>query len=115
MFFQVHDEEIDAESQLIELGGEIDLHSAPEFRDRVNSALDAGKTRLLIDFEKATFIDSAAIGVIFEGMRRINASGGTMTVVCTTENVRRVLDIAGVCAAVPVRESREEALAALGA
>jgi anti-sigma B factor antagonist len=33
--FHIQDEEIDSETHVIQLGGEIDLYTAPEFKERM--------------------------------------------------------------------------------
>src|SRR3954447_21050822 len=62
--FSVEDEEIDATTHVVNVAGEVDLYSAPELKERVLSAIDAGKTRIVVDLSKTTFIDSTTLGVL---------------------------------------------------
>ena len=50
MNFHISDEEIDAETQVIELGGEIDLYTAPEFKERMVELIEAGKKRIVVKY-----------------------------------------------------------------
>ena len=43
MNFHIQDEEIDAQTHVIELGGEIDLYTAPEFKERMVELIEDGK------------------------------------------------------------------------
>jgi len=49
---------------MVEVGGEIDLHTAPELRDCLNQAIDAGSRQLVVDLRQASFIDSVALSVL---------------------------------------------------
>lgn len=53
---------------LIELGGEVDLHFSPKLRETILGALKAGKP-LLIDMAKVSYIDSSGIASLVEGFQ----------------------------------------------
>jgi len=73
--FQISDKEIDSETHLIELGGEIDLYTAPEFKERMVQVIEDGKTRVVVDLSEATFIDSTTLGVLVGGVKRLRPLG----------------------------------------
>ena len=113
MNFQISDESIDQDTHLIELGGEVDLYTAPEFKERMVQVIDGGKTRLVVDLSKATFIDSTTLGVLVGGMKRLRPSGGSMALVCDDQNIQKIFEITGLDRVFPIHESREEALSAV--
>jgi anti-sigma B factor antagonist len=76
--------------------GEIDGHAAPPLRDMLMSLAEAGRIRVVVDLSDATFIDSTSIGVLVGHLRRVQAMGGSLSVVCANENVLRTFEIAGV-------------------
>ena len=53
---------------LLELGGEVDLHFSPKLRETVLASLKAGKP-LLIDLGKVSYIDSSGIASLVEGFQ----------------------------------------------
>ena len=53
MNFQINDEQIDADTHVIELGGEIDLYTAPEFKERMVQVIEEGKKQVIVDLSKA--------------------------------------------------------------
>ena len=112
--FQIHDEEIDAETHVIELGGEVDLYTAPEFKERLVQVIEDGKKQLVIDLSKATFIDSTTLGVLVGGVKRLRPVGGSLSLVCTDQNITKIFEITGLDRVFPIHKSRDEALAERG-
>jgi anti-sigma B factor antagonist len=53
---------------LLELGGEVDLHFSPKLRDTILGSLKSGKP-LLIDMAKVNYIDSSGIASLVEGFQ----------------------------------------------
>jgi anti-sigma B factor antagonist len=113
--FHISDEEIDAETQVIELGGEIDLYTAPEFKERMVALIEDGKKRIVVDLSAATFIDSTTLGVLVGGVKRLRPTGGTLALVCTDQNITKIFEITGLDRVFPIHASRDEALAAVAA
>jgi anti-sigma B factor antagonist len=113
MDFRIADREIDATTHLVELGGEIDLYTAPEFKQRVSGAIESGKRRLVVDLSDATFIDSTTLGVLVGAEKQLRASEGTVVLVCPEPNIRKVFDITGLDRVFPMHDTRDAALAEL--
>jgi anti-sigma B factor antagonist len=113
--FHISDEEIDAETQVIELGGEIDLYTAPEFKERMVALIEDGKKRIVVDLSAATFIDSTTLGVLVGGVKRLRPTGGTLALVCTDQNITKIFEITGLDRVFPIHASRDEALTAVAA
>jgi anti-sigma B factor antagonist len=95
------------------LTGEVDIFTAPQFKERLLELLDSGVKRLVVDLGGVTFIDSTALGVLIGGVRRVHSAGGAMTIVVTTRPVERVLSVTGLDRVFSMHQTREEALAAL--
>ena len=110
---RINDEDLDGETRCISVGGAVDLYSAPEFKEALERALDAGSRRLVLDLSEATFIDSTALGVIAGGLRRLGTIGGSLAIVCSHPGPMRVFRVSGFDRFFPVCGSRDEALRAL--
>ena len=115
MNFHIDDESIDAETHVIELGGEVDLYTAPEFKERLVQVIEDGKKQLVVDLSKATFIDSTTLGVLVGGVKRLRPTGGSLALVCTDQNITKIFEITGLDRVFPIHASREEALASVAA
>ncbi len=114
MNFNIQDEEVDAETHVIKLGGEVDLYTAPEFKERMVQVIEDGKKRVVVDLSKATFIDSTTLGVLVGGIKRLRPSGGSLALVCTDQNITKIFEITGLDRVFPIHKSRDEALADRG-
>ena len=110
MNFHIDDESIDAETHVIELGGEVDLYTAPEFKERMVELIESGKKQIVVDLSKATFIDSTTLGVLVGGVKRLRPSGGSLALVCTDQNISKIFEITGLDRVFPIYKSRDEAL-----
>ena len=113
MNFQINDQEIDSDTHVIELGGEVDLYTAPEFKERMVELIEAGKKRIVVDLSQATFIDSTTLGVLVGGVKRLRPSGGSLALVCTDQNISKIFEITGLDRVFPIHGSRDEALSAV--
>ena len=113
MNFTISDQQIDAETHLIELGGEVDLYTAPEFKERMVQVIEEGKKRIVVDLSEATFIDSTTLGVLVGGVKRLRPAGGSLALVCSDQNIQKIFEITGLDRVFPIHESREEALSAV--
>ena len=111
--FSVSSERQDETSGVIVLAGEVDIYTAPRFKESMLEVLDAGVNKLVIDLSGVTFIDSTALGVLIGGLRRLRDSGGEMALVVTTSPVERVLTITGLDKVFTIRDTRAAAFAAL--
>jgi anti-anti-sigma factor len=80
---------------LILASGELDLDAAPAMRHALASLVALGRNHLVIDMSGATFVDSAMMGVLAGHVRQARGTGGSLTVVCSNENVLRTLQVAG--------------------
>jgi len=109
--FKINDEEIDDQTHVISLGGEIDLYTAPEFKERMVELIEAGKRNIVVDLSEATFIDSTTLGVLVGGVKRLRPSGGGLALVCTDQNISKIFEITGLDRVFSIQDSREDALA----
>ena len=113
MNFQISDTAIDDDTHVIELGGEVDLYTAPEFKERMVQVIEDGKKHVVVDLSKATFIDSTTLGVLVGGVKRLRPAGGSLALVCTDDNITKIFEITGLDRVFPIHSSRDEALKAV--
>jgi stage II sporulation protein AA (anti-sigma F factor antagonist) len=99
---------------IIRLEGELDMHSADEFRSTADRALDAsGAAKMLLSLKGVSFIDSSGLGVILGRYKRISMLGGTLLVANVQPQVEKILELAGLSNIVRVYKSETEALESL--
>ncbi len=114
MNFHINDEEIDADTHVIELGGEVDLYTAPEFKERLVQVIEDGKKQLVVDLSKATFIDSTTLGVLVGGVKRLRTNDGQLSLVCSDRNITKIFEITGLDRVFTIYPTRSEALKLIG-
>ena len=100
-------------THVIELSGEVDLVTAPDVADRLNAAIRDGKMKIVIDCTAVTFMDSKMMETLYQALGRLRQHGGELAVVCADERLRRLFEILGLDALMPVRDTREDAVASL--
>ena len=108
------DSRTDGPFQIIEVGGEIDVYTAPRLREAIVTAIEAGHTRLVIDVERVEFLDSTGLGVLVGALKKVRADGGTLDIVCTQERILKIFDITGLDKVFGLHQSVARAIAAHG-
>src|SRR5690349_11154304 len=80
---------------VVEVGGEVDVYTAPRLREAVVSAIDAGNVKLVIDVDRVDFLDSTGVGVLVGALKKVRGEGGTLDIVCTQPRLLKIFDITG--------------------
>lgn len=75
--------------------GEIDFATGPQLKDAISERLDAGDVHLVIDLLDVEFIESTGLGALIGGRRRALALDGSLSLVCTDEQILKVFRITG--------------------
>ena len=70
MNFDVKTEKLSDDQYVISLAGEVDLYTAPEFKQQLLEVIDQGGRDVVVDLSDTTFIDSTTLGVLVGGERR---------------------------------------------
>lgn len=87
---------------VLQVSGELDLHTAPALRDRISELLDGGTTKLAIDLAQVGFMDSSSLGVLVAALKRIRASGGDLALVGVNGSPLKVLALTGIDRMMPM-------------
>jgi anti-sigma B factor antagonist len=95
---------------VVTVTGEIDLFTAPEFKQRMGRPIDDGVTRLIVDLTATTFIDSSSLGVLIGAHRRLRQRGGSLVVVCDNEAIVKTFKITGLDGVFTLVPSLDDAL-----
>ena len=95
---------------VVEVGGELDLYTAPSFRDSVLEATsDQDPPRVVVDFERLAFIDSSGLGAIVACLKHLRERGGDLTLVAPSgSGLRRLLDLTGLDRVLTVHETVDD-------
>jgi anti-sigma B factor antagonist len=108
--FTINDRQVDGDTHVVAVTGEIDLFTAPEFKQRVSAPIDAGRSNIVVDLSETTFIDSSSLGVLIGAHRRLKLRGGTLVVVCDNESIVKTFRITGLDGVFTLVRSLDDAL-----
>ncbi|MDA3038058.1 MAG: STAS domain-containing protein [Actinomycetota bacterium] len=88
--------------------GDLDAYSVGVFREALNRL--ATSPRLVIDLSNVPFMDSAGLGALVGGIRRVREAEGRVAVVCSRPSLTRLLHTTGFDRIVPIIESLDDVL-----
>ncbi len=113
MNFDINTEQLDDRTHVISLTGEVDLYTAPDFKQQLLEVIGGGSKNVIVDFTKTTFIDSTTLGVLVGGVKRLRTNEGQLSLVCADRNITKIFEITGLDRVFPIYPTRGEAVAQL--
>ena len=84
--------EIDG-TKVLDVTGEIDVYTAPQFKEAVNEVIAGGQKHLIINMANVTYMDSSGFGTLLSATRRLRPEGGTINLVKCNSAIDRILRI----------------------
>jgi anti-sigma B factor antagonist len=111
--FDIKTEQLGDGAYAISLAGEVDLYTAPEFKQQLLVVIGQGAKDVVVDFTDTTFIDSTTLGVLVGGVKRLRTNDGRLSLVCSDRNITKIFEITGLDRVFTIHQSRDEAIAAL--
>ena len=111
--FDIKTEQLGEGVYAISLAGEVDLYTAPEFKQQLLEVIGQGAKDVVVDFTDTTFIDSTTLGVLVGGVKRLRTNEGRLSLVCSDRNITKIFEITGLDRVFTIHQSRDEAIAAL--
>lgn len=89
---------------VLELVGQLDVATAPGFRQTLQEAQYGRGRRIVLDLSGLEFIDSFGLGVVVGGLKRARAHGGELVVAAGDGRVRHVFEVTGLDAVVRITD-----------
>jgi anti-sigma B factor antagonist len=107
--FDIKTEQLD-DTYVIALAGEVDLYTAPEFKQQLLDVIGQGAKDVVVDFSDTTFIDSTTLGVLVGGVKRLRTNEGQLSLVCSDRNITKIFEITGLDRVFSIYGTRAEAV-----
>lgn len=101
----------DGDRTILEVGGEIDVYTAPKLRERLVDLIGEGHCDIIIDMAGVEFLDSTGLGVLVGGLKRVRSHDGQLALVCPQERIYKIFRITGLTKVFPMYDTIDEALA----
>jgi anti-sigma B factor antagonist len=111
MNFDIKTEQLGDDAYVISLAGEVDLYTAPEFKQQLLEVIGQGGKQVIVDFSDTTFIDSTTLGVLVGGVKRLRTNDGQLALVCSDRNITKIFEITGLDRVFNIYPTRVEAVA----
>lgn len=83
----------DGSSAVVEIAGEIDVHTVGELRTILLALADEGHLHIVADFSGVRFCDAAGLGALVAVNNRVAERGGTLRLTGVRPAQRRILRI----------------------
>lgn len=104
---------------LVDVAGEVDLHTAPRLRAALDDVTDGSPgdapADVVVDLTHVGFIDSTGLGELVGARKALARHDATLHLAVTSGRILRLLSLTGLDEMLPVHRSRDEALAAIAA
>ena len=80
---------------IISLEGFVDAHTAPKFENSIQSEIEAGHNRIIVNCEKLNYISSAGLGVFMSFIEEVRERGGDIKICGLVPKVKHTFEILG--------------------
>ena len=95
---------------ILSVRGEVDVYTAPKFRERLIELVSEGKHRIVVDLEGVEFLDSTGLGVLVGGLKRLRSHDGDLLLVCTQGRILKVFEITGLTKVFAIHDTVDDAV-----
>src|SRR5213592_4592547 len=81
--------------RVLEVGGEIDVYTAPQLREHLIALVEGGDRQVVVDLGRVEFLDSTGLGVLVGALKRLRGVDGELSLVCNQERLLKIFRITG--------------------
>jgi anti-sigma B factor antagonist len=96
---------------VLQVEGQLIVGNRQELKELVQTALDQGERRLLIDFSRTGYIDSSGLGALVSISKKIREAGGELRLSGLNEDLRSLFELTKLDTLFAIAETPQQALA----
>jgi anti-sigma B factor antagonist len=100
---------------VLEVGGEVDVQTAPALRDALEALDEAAESVVVVDMTEVEFLDSTGLGVLVSALQRARTRDARLGLVIAQERVLKLFNVTGLSEEFEIFSTIDEAQAGLGA
>lgn len=97
---------------VLDVTGEIDIYTTPQFKEAVSAAIDQNKPAIVINMTNVSYMDSSGFGTLLSATKRLRPLDGALYLSGCNEAIQRMLQITRLNTIFGVYTTEAEALAA---
>ena len=98
------------ETRIVSVAGELDMYTAPPFKQQILDALNNGHARVIVDLSACEFLDSTALGILITANKRLAGHERRLVLVAADRNIVKVFQITGLNRTFTIVPTRASAL-----
>jgi anti-sigma B factor antagonist len=98
---------------VLSVTGEIDIYTAPLFKQAVVNLVSEQNRHIIIDLSGVTFMDSSGFGTLLGATRRLRPSGGGLHLAAPNSTIQRMLRLTRLDSIMDIHPTRDEAVRAV--
>jgi anti-sigma B factor antagonist len=95
---------------VVQVEGQLIVGNRQELKELVQTALDSGERRILIDFSRTGYIDSSGLGALVSISKRIREMGGELRLSGLNEDLRSLFELTKLDTLFAIAETPQQAL-----
>ena len=95
---------------IVQITGSLDTGTAPDAEEQLMGLIEAGSTKILVDFSTLDFISSAGLRVVLAASKKLRSAGGEIRLCSLNETVNEIFEVSGFSTILRVFPSSAEAL-----
>ncbi|MDD4189939.1 MAG: STAS domain-containing protein [Mangrovibacterium sp.] len=95
---------------ILSVSGKIDTNTSSEFETEIQSVIDGGGKKILIDCTQLDHISSAGLRVILLAAKKLKRSDGKIVLSSLKEHVKAIFEIAGFSDMLPIAATIDEGI-----
>jgi anti-sigma B factor antagonist len=99
-----------ADCAVLRIGGEVDVYSAPQLRDRIIQLRADGIRHVIADLREVDFMDSTGLGALVGSLKRLREQDGSLKLVTGPGRIARLLGLTGLDRVFPLSQSVPQAM-----
>lgn len=99
---------------VLAVAGEIDIYTAPLFKQAVVNLVSEGNTDVIIDLSGVTFMDSSGFGTLLGATKRLRPLGGGLHLASPNSTIQRMLRLTRLDSIMKIYDTPEAAADAVG-
>ena len=95
---------------VVQISGDLDLESAPIFRDKIDNVLTEYEmiNKLVLNLAEVNFVDSSGLGAILGRYKKMRSRGGFMYLTEAKPSVSKVFELSGLFKIIPLEQTNED-------
>ena len=112
---QIHQRMV-GEVTVVDLNGKMTLGEGDELlRDKVNSLIQQGQKKIILNLSEVPYIDSAGLGEIVRTYTTVSRQGGSLKLLNLTKRIQDLLAITKLLTVFETFENEQDAIKSFGA